>query len=160
MDPLTTNMTPGDTTDFTVRVLPNGEMVQAVSLSIWFDTQLLEVVDTDFRPTKPGVQIRSHPDNPLSDFTIDNLADNIGSGGIGTINFTMGSQIGTSDDFNFAIITFRAKESTPLGNPTDVVFKVDPTLQHSETAVSRSGIPQLLTNTSDFTGATITIGGS
>ena len=81
----------GDTVDFIVRVLPNGELVQAVSLSMTFETQFLEVVDTDFRPTKPGVQIQSHPGNPLTDFTIDNIADNIGSGGIGTINFTMGS---------------------------------------------------------------------
>ena len=147
----------GDTVDFIVRVLPNGELVQAVSLSMTFETQFLEVVDTDFRPTKPGVQIQSHPGNPLTDFTIDNIADNIGSGGIGTINFTMGSQIGASGDFNFAIITFRAKENAPSGSPTEVVFRVDPTSQHSETAVSRSGIPQLLLNTTDFPGAWISV---
>ena len=145
-------MASGSTTDFTVRVLPNGTEVTAVQLSMTFDTRFLEVVDS--LPQTGGVQILPHPTSPFpgfaDGFTLENIADNIN----GTIRYTVGSATLTSGDFDLATISFRAKAGpTTADSPTEVVFRVS---DGDDTAVSKSG-QQLLINTSDFTGAFIEV---
>ena len=140
-------MGPGEESSFTVQVQAGSEEVTAASLSMTFDRDRLEIVDA---LPAGGVQIAPHPDNPLTQFTVENEVDNAS----GTIKYTVGSQIPASGDFNLAVITFRAKDNpTAPGVPTEVVFLVD---NGNETAITRSG-QQLLANTSDFTGAWIEI---
>ena len=140
-------MVPGGTQDYTVRVLTHGVEVTTAQLSMTFDTQYLEVVDSSGNPT---TQIQPHPDNPLTQFTLENTADNT----TGTIRYSVGSPAGVSSDFNLAIISFKAKANeTPVGNPTQVAFLVD---NGNQTAVSKSG-QQLLANTSNFTGAYVSV---
>lgn len=79
-------MIKGETVELTVRVLTHGTEINAVGISMTFDPQFLEVADADTRTTPPGVQILSHPDNPLDQFIIENEADNA----VGIIRFTAG----------------------------------------------------------------------
>ncbi len=116
-------MIPGATTDFTVRVLPNGAEVTAVQLSMAFDARFLEVVDS--LPQTGGVQIGPHPGSPfpspIDGFTLDNVVDNIN----GTIRYAVGNATPVSGDFDLATISFRAKAGpTTAGSPTEVVFRV------------------------------------
>lgn len=143
-------MSTGDTVELTVRVLTHGVEVTAVSVSLAFDPHFLEVVDADTRRFRPGVQIRSHPDNPLDQFTVENEADNAN----GAIRYTVGAVEPVSHDFGLAIVTFKAKGET-VGIPTEVVFVVE---NGDETAVSKSGA-LLLAAKEDFPGAFISIGG-
>ena len=153
LEPSTTQAAPaaipiGATEDFTVRVITNGASVAGVTLSMTFESPYLEVVDA-----VPGglVQIASHPDNPLTLIALPHSADNTR----GTITFNAVAPLGTpgtSDDFNLAIITFRAKNNpTTAGDPTKVMFLVN---NGDETSVSSAGA-LLLKNTGDFPGAWI-----
>ena len=150
-------MAPGSTIDFTVKVLTPGVEVAAITLSIRFEPEFIEVVDAVPITFVPGVQIQAHPETPFPSgvsgvFTIDNEADNTK----GTIRYTVGGITPASATFNLAIISFRAKETpTPVGSPTEVVFLVS---ADRETQVSKSG-KLLLKNTEDFTGAFISIEG-
>ena len=142
---------PGETLEFTVQLLPLGEEVTGFNLSMTFAAQFLEVLDSD--PDRMGVQIASHPDNPLS-LVLTNRVDN----DKGRITFAAGSLPGSAElisgAVNLAVITFMAKDvPTTPGSPTEVVFLVD---NGRETAISKSG-KQLLENTSNFTGAWIKI---
>ena len=130
---------------FTVQVRPHGREVTGVSLVISFDPSFLRVVDAD--PGRPGVQIESHLDNPLAQFTIENEVDNE----IGEILFTVGDSEPASGRFDLAIITLRAQSSTPEGDPTPMKFLVE---DGNLTSVSTSG-RLLLANTEDFVGAWI-----
>ena len=150
MDPGTSQTTiipPGGTGDFTVQVRPNGQEITLAGISMTFDPQILEVVDSS---GSPATQIQPHRDNPLTQFTLENTADNIN----GTIRYTVGSATGVATDFNLAIITFRSKGSlTPVGSPSQMVFLVD---NGNETVASKSG-QQFLKNTSNYTGAWIRV---
>ena len=62
--------------------------------------------------------------------------------------------VAVSDDFDFAVITFKANESsTPPSSPTEVVFLVK---NGDHTQASTSGAA-LLSTTKDYTGAFISI---
>ena len=148
----------GSTVDFTVRVLTHGVAVTAITLSMSFDPQFLEVVDAS--PLALGLQIEpildpNSPFHPLipGSFTPDNIGDNIN----GTILYTVGNVNPVSGSFDLAKITFRAKETdTGVGSPTEVLFLVSGS---EETQVSKSG-KLLLKNRQPFTGAFISIEGS
>ncbi len=129
---------PGSTVDFTVKVLTPGVEIAAVTLSISFDPDFIEVVDAVPSPFVPGVQIQPHPLTPFPAgvggvFTLDNTADNSS----GTIRYTVGGTTAVAADFNLAIVSFKAKQvETPEGSPTEVVFVVR---NGQDTAVSTSG---------------------
>ncbi len=143
-------MIKGETVELTVRVLPNGVNIQAVSISLSFDPEFLEVVDA---LSRSGVQILSHPDNPLDQFIPENKADNTN----GTIRFTGGATNTVSNEFNLSVITFKAIETvTPTSSPTEVVFLVK---NGDETQASTSGAA-LLATTENYTAAFISIGES
>ena len=146
-------MAPGSSREFIVRVLTHDVEVVAITLSISFDPLYLGVTDSDTRPFAPGVQIQSHPENPLTWFIVENVADDTN----GTIRYTAGSENPVSTDFNLAVITFKAKGvPTPSGEPTRVVFIVR---NGDETVAAKSG-QQLLNTKEDFIGASVIIGGS
>ena len=136
----------GETFSFDVNVLTSGILVSGVSLSMTFKTAFLEVVDAQARP---GVQIQPHPGNPLTQFEIENEADN----SAGTIRYTVGSTVGTPNDFPVAIITFRAKAPTSGGTPTPVTFLVE---DGNETSASRTGA-LLLEDRAPYTGALVEV---
>ena len=145
-------LAPGETISFTVQVQTLGEEVTGVTLVMAFDQTFLEVVDTDI--FEAGVQIQEHEDNPLKDFKVENIADNVN----GTIRFTFGDPTPVSGTFDLAIITFTAKDDlTPAGSPTEVVFLVDDS--GSQTSAGKSG-DVFLGETSDYVGAYVQVGGS
>ncbi len=142
-------MTLGGTADFTVRVLPGGALVNSVTISMRFNPTFLEVVDQN--PLTPAVEIRPHPANPLNFGVTENIADNIN----GTILFTAGHPSGASVDFNFAVVTFQAKNTETVVNiPTEVEFLVD---DGNDTAVAAGAGHSVLENTEDFTGAWVEV---
>ncbi len=148
MSPSVDSLVRGTTGDFTVRVITSGVEVTGVSLSIKFNPQSLEVVDAD--PSTPDVQIQPHPQNPLNQFTFDNVADNTN----GTIIFTVAkAPPGPTADFNLALVTFRAKVETG-SNPAQVVFVVDE--KGNETSASRAG-KLLLKDIADFPGTCVAV---
>ena len=141
-------MTPGGSTDFTVRVLTHGAEVDVASISMAFEAADLEVVDA---LGAAGVQIQPHPASPFVGFETENVVDNAA----GTIRYTAGSNVPTTDDFDLAIITLQAKAGpTPRGDPSQVVFLVS---NGNDTAVVREG-QQVLAATEDYPGAWISIG--
>ena len=141
LTPATTEQAP------TTVTVGNSMEVTAASAILEFDPQYLEVVDAV--ANIPGVQVNSHPDNPLSQFVIEREANNVA----GRIFFTSGAFDEATEDFNLAIITFRGVAATPADEDTLVTFQVD---NGNETAASVDG-RQLLENTEDFTGAWITV---
>ena len=141
-------MSPNGSADFTVRVLTHGAEVDTASISIAFDAGHLEVLDA---LGAPGVQIEPHPASPFAGFETENVVDN----GNGTIRYTVGSNVPITDDFDLAIITFRAKAGpTPRGDPAQVTFLVS---NGDDTALVRDG-EQVLAATEDYPGAWISIG--
>ena len=151
-------MPAGSTRDFIVRVLPHHLDVNTVGLSIKFDPVHLRVVDPN--TNQPNDQIELHAESPLT-FRLINSADNTA----GTIRFTYSILNSTvRDPFNFAIITFQAKDvltgpSPPAsaGPPTEVEFVVNEVVPDSETFISDTTGRSFLKNTDDFTGAWVDV---
>ena len=139
-------LTADETMDFTVHVVTNGVKVSAVTVSIIFAPQVLEVVDA-LAPA--GLQIEPHPDSPISQFVVANEVDN----SAGTVRFTSGGITPTTEDFDLAIVTFRAKAAALDGNAALVVFLVD---GGAETQAAYVGAP-LLAKTANYVGAYILI---
>ena len=145
-------MVPNDIGEFIVKMDTHGEGVTAFTVSIRFNPQFLEVLDSN--SALPGVQVQPDPTSPFQGFELENSVNNQ----TGVIRYTNGSASPRQGVINLVRIKFKAgTTTTPADDPAMVIFKVDSSPANSQTAAGRVGL-RLLKNLDDYVGAWIRVG--